>query len=136
MNEEDSVLCEGCKGRTQLITAMQVVRFPQVLPIVLQRVRMLPSGLEKSHIKIQYPIDGLDLSQFEVGLTCSPAVYDLIAVIHHSGRSLSRGHYVAYARNPVTGGWVKYDDTSVKEVSELTAVQDEGAYMLFYRRRY
>lgn len=136
MNEEDSVPCDQCHCKTQQIVTTEITRLPQVLVIMLQRVRYLPSGLQKSHIRIQYPLTGLDLSRFEHGSLQYPAVFDLQAVICHEGKSLFRGHYTAFVRSPVTSSWLKCDDESVEEVrDDRDVIREEGAYMLFYARR-
>jgi len=136
MNEEDAVSCSQCHCRTQRIATTQIARLPQVLVIVLQRVRYLPTGLQKSHIRIHYPLTGLDLTRFEQGSIRYPAFYDLQAVICHEGNSLTRGHYTAYVLSPVTDTWLKCDDENVRKVKDVTdVIKEEGAYMLFYARK-
>ena len=47
------------------------------------------------------------------------------------------GHYTAYAKHPLSGQWISYNDSSVRPVGgdpENTVVSD-SAYNLFYRRR-
>lgn len=66
------------------------------------------------------------------------AVYDLVAVICHSG-TYSQGHYYTFVRDPsheesLTNVWFKLDDTHVLRVS-AKQVQSSQAYMLFYRKR-
>lgn len=136
MNEEDSVSCSQCHSRTQRIASTEIVKLPQVLVIVLQRVRYLPTGLQKSHIRIHYPLTDLDLTKFEKGSIRYPALYDLQAVICHEGNSLFRGHYTAYVLSPATDSWLKCDDESVREISDnKDVIKEEGAYMLFYARK-
>jgi len=131
LNEEDLLLCPQCKHPTQHIVRLQILRFPRILPIVFQRVRILPTQLIKSLIQIQYPVEGLDLREMEKGVGYDPAVYDLKAVIQHTGGSLSKGHYVASAEDPVSLQWVHFNDSGVT----LGRAQVEDAYMLFYTRR-
>jgi ubiquitin C-terminal hydrolase len=66
------------------------------------------------------------------------AVYDLVAVICHSG-TYSQGHYYTFVRDPsheesLTNHWFKLDDAHVTRVS-AKQVQSSQAYMLFYRKR-
>lgn len=131
LNEEDLLPCPQCQQPTQHIAHLQVLRFPSILPVVFQRVRLLPTQLTKSLIQIQYPKEGLDLRELEKGVGCDPAVYDLKAAIQHTGGSLTKGHYVASAEDPVSLQWVHFDDTSVTPGS----ADVEGVYMLFYTRR-
>lgn len=131
LNEEDLLPCPQCQRPTQHIVRLQILRFPRILPIVFQRVRILPTQLVKSLIQIQYPVEGLDLREMEQGVGCDPAVYDLKAVIQHTGGSLSKGHYVTCAEDPVSLKWVRFNDSDVTP----SVAQVEGAYMLFYTRR-
>ena len=131
LNEEDLLHCPECQRATQHIAHLQVLRFPSILPVVFQRVRLLPTQLTKSLIQIQYPKEGLDLRELEKGVGCDPAVYDLKAAIQHTGGSLTKGHYVASAEDPVSLQWVHFDDTSVTPGN----ADVEGVYMLFYTRR-
>ncbi|KAI9138665.1 hypothetical protein BKA69DRAFT_1040757 [Paraphysoderma sedebokerense] len=59
--------------------------------------------------------------------------YDLFALINHHG-GLGGGHYVTYARNPITNCWFEYDDSKVtpKSEADISKVQ---AYVLFYKRQ-
>lgn len=89
----------------------------------------------KDNTRIQYPLEGLDMRPYLV--QASPnlqTLYDLYAVINHSG-GLSSGHYTAFAKSPHKGGtWVHYDDEhlSVLKENEIVSAQ---AYVLFYRKR-
>jgi ubiquitin C-terminal hydrolase len=131
LNEEDLLNCPECQRPTQHIAHLQVLKFPSILPVVFQRVRLLPTQLTKSLINIEYPKEGLDLRELEKGVGCDPAVYDLKAAIQHTGGSLTKGHYVARAEDPVSLQWVNFDDTSVTPGN----ADVEGVYMLFYTRR-
>jgi Ubiquitin carboxyl-terminal hydrolase len=61
----------------------------------------------------------------------SPLLYDLFAVINHSG-SLSQGHYTCYVQE--SNVWYECDDTWVCEVSQ-DDVSASQPYILFYRKR-
>ena len=131
LNEEDLLLCPHCGHPTQHIITLRILKFPRILPLVFQRVRVLPTQLSKSFIQIQYPVEGLDLGHKEMGGKWDPAVYDLQAVVQHKGGSLTRGHYVACAEDPASMHWVNFNDEQV----ELGEALVDGAYMLFYVRR-
>jgi ubiquitin carboxyl-terminal hydrolase 47 len=67
-------------------------------------------------------------------------VYELYAVLVHSGSALG-GHYYAYIKSNHDGKWYNFNDTSVSEISteEISKVfGDKGssgtAYMLKYRQ--
>lgn len=131
LNEEDLLPCPHCEHPTQHIVTLRILKFPRILPLVFQRVRVLPTQLSKSFIQIQYPVEGLDLGSREMGVGWDPAVYDLQAVVQHKGGSLTKGHYVACAEDPASMRWVTFNDEQVEQGEALV----DGAYMLFYVRR-
>ena len=45
---------------------------------------------------------------------------------------VSAGHYTAYAKHCMTGKWLYCNDSSV--TSQEPSLNDERAYILFYRR--
>lgn len=62
------------------------------------------------------------------------ADYDLIAVVHHHGRTPASGHYTADVRQP-DGKWLRFDDADLSAVSLARVVDDNKAYLLFYQLR-
>ena len=62
-----------------------------------------------------------------------PVLYDLIGVSNHFG-SLNGGHYTASCKNPITGKWHYFNDSSVGACSKSQVVSP-AAYLLFYRKR-
>lgn len=63
--------------------------------------------------------------------------YKLFAVVYHEGKEASKGHYVTDAYHVGYASWVRYDDASVKSVSEDVVLKPQGTrvpYLLFYRR--
>ncbi|KAL7669638.1 hypothetical protein ACOME3_010285 [Neoechinorhynchus agilis] len=72
------------------------------------------------------------------------AMYELVGVVTHKGRSSSTGHYVTYLNRSKSGSmpcWYQYDDEMVtpisdKDIDELAGGGDwHSAYMLAYRSR-
>ncbi len=61
-------------------------------------------------------------------------LYDLYAVSNHYG-SLSFGHYTAYCKNPETGTWYDFNDSSVSQVTSESDVVSNSAYVLYYIRK-
>ncbi len=62
------------------------------------------------------------------------ADYDLIAVVHHHGRTPAAGHYTADVRQP-DGKWLRFDDADLMSVPLARVVDDNKAYLLFYQLR-
>ena len=84
-----------------------------------------------------------------------PLLYELKGIVVHSGQ-FSFGHYYSFAKDPITGKWLKLDDDQVSEF-DLADLESEcfggiqttvnkwtncvyktektaSAYMLFYQR--
>ncbi|PHJ25581.1 ubiquitin carboxyl-terminal hydrolase [Cystoisospora suis] len=91
--------------------------------------------------------------------SCSPPLYQLYAVVTHSGASLTSGHYRCFVRAPAAGlleasaaavaspsssalhvssssSWLMIDDEVVRLVSESMVMHrlQQEAYLLFYSR--
>ena len=66
-----------------------------MLLIQLKRFRNVLCGDKKLTKLVDYPISGLDLSNYTLGVK-QDCVYDLFGVVHHKG-FISGGHYIAFA---------------------------------------
>jgi ubiquitin carboxyl-terminal hydrolase 8 len=78
-----------------------------------------------------------------------PFKYDCYAVICHSGRSLTSGHYIAYVRDPASNDptdWIRFNDAAVDYVKvgsnspddvkeTFFGKGDQQAYLMFYERK-
>lgn len=104
-------------------------------------VRSAPSavGHAVAGKRVYSPVHSLDGNQMRsespAGSDAASAenVYDLYAVCNHMG-TMTRGHYIAYCRNPADGHWYMYDDNNVQSLPEERLVT-AGAYLLFYVRQ-
>ena len=83
----------------------------------------------------------VDGSQTELDPSLNPAtsldpgdaIYDLFAVVNHSGK-IDRGHYTTMIRRQ--GAWFNCDDEKVTHVpSPGKVVRSEKAYLVFYTQR-
>ena len=75
-------------------------------------------GNEKNGALVKYPIEGLDMRPYVLGLKNepNPVYYDLYAVSNHYG-SLNGGHYTAYCLNSIQNRWYDFDDSRVSAVN-------------------
>lgn len=67
----------------------------------------------------------------------SNLIYDCFGISNHFG-GVGGGHYTAYAKNPISGQWFDFDDSSVRQVSQGRGhdnMVSSSAYNLFYRLR-
>ena len=89
---------------------MDLWHAPDILIIQLKRFQYIPGQYfvhrDKISDQVDFPIDGLDLTEFAKGDTDSsrPPIYDLFAVSEHSG-GLGGGHYTACCKNSLDGRW-------------------------------
>ncbi|XP_055596056.1 ubiquitin carboxyl-terminal hydrolase 3-like [Uranotaenia lowii] len=137
--ETELYYCNSCKCKQKSTKRFWVRRLPNVLCLHIKRFRWNNFYRTKIDLRITFPINALDMSQYVLqngpetrrsNSSCN--IYDLAAVIVHHGNGSSCGHYTSYAIN--NGVWMHFNDHSVKEVS-TEAVADCKPYILFYIKR-
>lgn len=63
--------------------------------------------------------------------------YKLFAVVYHDGKDASKGHYIIDAYSSGYSYWLRYDDSTVKPVTEASVLHPRPPrvpYLLYYRR--
>lgn len=121
--------CPNCKNHKKAMKKMEIYRSPHVLIILLKRFK----NLSKSEILVDFPLIGLDMSQFVISNDENqPLLYDLFAIANHYGNT-GYGHYIAYAKS-FNHQWYKFDDSNITPINQNELVTTY-AYVLFYRRR-
>ncbi|EZA59052.1 Ubiquitin carboxyl-terminal hydrolase [Ooceraea biroi] len=94
--------------------------------------------LKSMEFPVDLKIDGKCLSPNTMKkLSPRQKQYKLFAVTYHDGKETTKGHYVTDAFHVGYGSWIRYDDSSVKCVSEsnvLKPVSPRVPYLLYYRR--
>jgi ubiquitin carboxyl-terminal hydrolase 4/11/15 len=144
LDEKNTWYCSRCKDHVRAMKTMELWRLPNVLVVHLKRFEFRNVlRRDKLETSVQFPIDGLDMSEHcaSDGTVFvderAPAVYDLYGVVNHFGR-LGFGHYTAFAREwnelGEMGDWTLFDDSSTSRV-DGNSVVTPSAYVLFYRRR-
>ncbi|RKP28142.1 hypothetical protein SYNPS1DRAFT_11648 [Syncephalis pseudoplumigaleata] len=124
LSEDDSWYCPQCKEHRQATKKFDLWRLPDTLVVHLKRFGQSRGWRDKIDDLVEFPITGLDLSEWVIGEradTASAPIYDLYAVSNHFG-GLGGGHYTAYAKNIATDAWYDFDDSSVSPVSESQVV--------------
>lgn len=135
LGEHDLWYCSRCKEHRQATKQIQIWSTPDILTIHLKRFENQRSFSDKIDAVVDFPIDGLDMSQY---LACpvenqAGMIYDLFAVDNHYG-GIGGGHYTSYVKNFVDNKWYYYDDSHVRVSSPDNAISG-AAYLLFYRKR-
>lgn len=138
LEKENAWYCSGCKKHQEAFKKMELYKAPNYLIVQFKRFKIKTAHVvmgmisnKKNDVFIDYPVEGLNLSEYVVGDEKHQAIYDLVGISQHFG-SLSSGHYTALCRN--FDNWYDFDDSRVSKVNNSEVVS-ESAYMLFYRRR-
>ncbi|POM66855.1 Ubiquitin-specific protease [Phytophthora palmivora] len=130
--------CEKCKDGKEAESAYQVQSLPSVLVFHLKRFEVNPhTGALFKRCDPVVPPAVIDPTHSINN--CSPsgseARYVLRSVIHHLGKSIDEGHYVADVCT-ANGQWIRRNDTHESMISEDYALQayrsQESCYMFFY----
>jgi len=127
LGEDDMWYCGTCKEHKQATKKVELWKVPDVLVFALKRFSSSRYSRDKIDDLVDFPIDGLDLTEWvegdkvehrladEMG-DAAPSVtapdsltYDLYAVSNHFG-GLGGGHYTAFAKNHENGRWYDFDD--------------------------
>lgn len=127
--------CPSCNKRREAWKKVELWSLPDIFVVQIKRfVQTSPTRWDKLSMKVDFPIYNLDMGKHLVKPPLEPALFDLIAVINHSGQ-ISSGHYTAYAKNPILKQWYLYNDNYVYSVTDLDSIISEKAYILFYKRK-
>ena len=105
--------------------------FPNILVIALKR--FTPDGQRKINVKIDFPIENLDLSRYVLGYNPKTYVYDLFGICNHMGGT-NGGHYSAFVKH-ASNKWIHFNDNVVEIVDEPSKMISSMAYCLFYRKK-
>ena len=139
LDEANAWYCSRCKTHREARKTLGLWKLPKLFVLSLKRFEYRGAfQRDKLDTRVEFPIDGLDLSEFVMGADAEEeALFDLCGVVNHYGR-MGYGHYTAMVRDwdhrGVGDGWTEYDDESVEAVPQ-DAVCSNAAYMLLYRPR-
>jgi len=134
LSATDTWYCAQCKEHREALKKFDVWKLPRILVVHLKRFQFSRTWREKIETRIEFPVEGLDLTRYVKGPDSDkPQIYDLYGVSNHSG-GMGFGHYTAYSKNHRENKWYKFNDTLVSDASEKDVVSKE-AYLLFYERR-
>jgi len=120
--------CSKCNMASRATKTLNVWRLPDFLIISLTR---FTANREKIENAVKFPLENLDLSEFDHRTPRRKRVYDLVAVCNHTG-TLASGHYTAYCK--VANTWYELNDDKVNRIQDTT-VCSPAAYLLFYALR-
>ncbi|KAJ2771366.1 hypothetical protein IWQ57_002245 [Coemansia nantahalensis] len=123
--------CEKCTKLVDATKQMTIYQLPRILTLQLKRFSVFGGKIGRH---VEFPLS-LDMAGY-VSKNSSergPQDYRLYAVLVHAGGSSRSGHYYCFVKSPA-GIWHELNDSTVRQVSERTVLQ-QSAYVLFYERR-
>lgn len=138
----EGMTCSKTKQQIEAWKQVTLEELPVILILHLKWFDYKLDGCSKIVKSVEFPIDlKLDskfLSPNAIKkLNPKQKHYKLFAVTYHDGKEATKGHYVTDAFHVGYGGWVRYDDSSLKGVSEsnvLKPTPPRVPYLLYYRR--
>ena len=136
--------CDVCREKVEAKKGLTLHKLPPILTIQLKRFVFDFTVQQRAKLqhRVTFP-EMLDLQSFisagDSSSLPSPLLYDLFAVLMHSGTA-NGGHYFSYIRS-ANGPFLEFNDTNVWHVPdnalELAYGGGKGAcaYLLVYRTR-
>ncbi|XP_028913255.1 ubiquitin carboxyl-terminal hydrolase 42 isoform X2 [Ornithorhynchus anatinus] len=131
LDGENSYKCSKCKKMVPASKRFTVHRSSNVLTLSLKRFANFSGGKIAKDVK--YP-EYLDIRPYMSQPNGEPIIYVLYAVLVHTGFSCHAGHYFCYIKAS-NGQWYQMND-SIVSTSDIRAVLNQQAYVLFYIRSY
>ena len=129
LSGENSYFNEKTNSHEDVYKCLNFWSFPKILIVDFKR---FTNNNKKKQTLITTPIENLNLTDYIIGYDKYVYVYDLFAIINHSGNCYG-GHYTAFIKN-ANNKWYHYNDTSVKEIDKSQIITTK-AYCYFYLKR-
>lgn len=133
-----------CSKTKQEIVAWQQVTLEELPIVMILHLKCFDykmDGCTKILKALEFPIElKIDSKlMFSKGksYTAKQKQYKLFAVVYHDGKEASKGHYITDVFHAGYGSWIRYDDSTVKPVSENNVLHPKSPrvpYLLYYRR--
>ena len=108
LSEQNAWYCPRCKEHRRADKKFELWKAPDILVMHLKRFSSNRNFRDKLEVRVDYPIEGLDLTKMVQDTEGKSMIYDLIAVDMHFG-GLGGGHYTAYAKQFGNGNWYEYN---------------------------
>ncbi|KAK9882567.1 hypothetical protein WA026_022195 [Henosepilachna vigintioctopunctata] len=138
-NQLEGVTSSKTNEQVEAWQQVMIEELPVVLVLHLKCFDYQLSGCTKIMKSLDFPIDlKIDAKLISSKPNSSKEKqYKLFAIVYHDGKEASKGHYLTDAFHVGYNSWLRYDDASVKTVSEELVLSPQGCrvpYLLFYRR--
>ncbi|KAL3285107.1 hypothetical protein HHI36_019231 [Cryptolaemus montrouzieri] len=138
-NQLEGVTSSKTNEQVEAWQQVMIEELPVVLVLHLKCFDYQLNSCTKIMKTLEFPIDlKIDSKLLSSKMNSSKEKqYKLFAVVYHDGKEASKGHYLTDAFHVGYNSWLRYDDASVKAVSEEQVLSPQGCrvpYLLFYRR--
>ncbi|XP_033231396.1 ubiquitin carboxyl-terminal hydrolase 10-B isoform X2 [Belonocnema kinseyi] len=141
-DQVEGMTCSKTKQQIEAWKQVTLEELPVILVLHLKWFDYKLDGCSKILKNVEFPVD-LKLDPKFLSPNASKKFnpkqkqYKLFAVTYHDGKEATKGHYVTDAFHVGYGGWVRYDDSSLKGISEGNVLHPQlprVPYLLYYRR--
>ena len=124
---ENAMYCNICNDQLTSFYQTKLFTGPEILIIVLNRGK----GIEFK-VKLEFDLF-IDITNYIELKENKGWKYELIGVITFLGENDESGHFIAYCKSPIDGGWYLYNDELVFKVKDFAKeIRDYGMpYILF-----
>ncbi|XP_044736463.1 ubiquitin carboxyl-terminal hydrolase 10 isoform X2 [Chrysoperla carnea] len=136
----EGVTCSRTQQAVEAWQQVSIEELPLVLILHLKCFHYERDTCSKIIKNVEFPVDlkiDSKLMSANKKYTNKQKQYKLFAVVYHDGKEATKGHYITDAFHVGYGGWVRYDDSSVRGVSESQVLRPRAPrmpYLLYYRR--
>jgi ubiquitin carboxyl-terminal hydrolase 2 len=130
LDKDNLLKCEHCNDQRKVKKQSLLWRMPSYLIIIFKRFNFRMAKITK---KIDFPLIGLNMSEYMESYDKKNCIYDLVSICNHSGNT-SGGHYFSYCKNS-NGNWYEFNDDDVNEIENLDNLVSSSAYYIIYERR-
>ena len=124
--------CNNCKTNVNAIKNTSLYSLPEVLIIHFQR----KVNSIYNPIKINFPIEDLNLNAYCYESNSKKRIYDLVGIINFNGNDKS-GHYNAFCKNDIQKKWFLFNDSVCYFVDNIKKeIKYNEVYALVYKNRF
>lgn len=131
----------GSKSKQEVVAWQQMTleKLPVVLILHLKWFDYKSDGCTKILKTVEFPVELKIDPKILASKKYSQKqrVYRLFAVVYHDGKEASKGHYITDVYHTGYSSWLRFDDSTVKPVSEHNVLRPRVPrvpYLLYYRR--
>ena len=125
LENDNFYYCDKCNKNVTGIKNICIYSFPEVLIFFFKR------SLLNNSIKIEFPFDNFDMSQFINRNNTQIKYYELVCIIN-----LNNNHYNAYCKNYILDKWFLFNDSECIPIENIEKeVKYENVIALFYKNK-